>query len=161
MLIPTLISHDIPSINWSHAKRSLEKIVWRKGPIILKIKHIHDESELILFLDHLKEYLTNKGVHPKLPFPIFVQSELVIFSPDFVIISSHYRNHYYIEKAAQAKGKENNILNKISMLKQALLNHPLFDIAEEFRRYSKKSRHLKNICLENNFYEQIIKKWSR
>lgn len=160
MLIPTLLSHDIPNINWSHAQQSLEKITWGKGPIILKIKHIHDENEILLFLDHLHEYLVNRGIHPKLPYPIFIQSDLVVFSPHFVIISSYYRNRYYIEKSSQAKGKENSLLNKISVLKQAILNHSLFDITDDFCRYSQKSKHLKNICLENNYYQEIINKWS-
>ena len=159
MLIPTLSRYDIPNINWAHAQISLEKVEWHQGATLLNIKHIHDKEELTYFLEQLYEYLEKKGINPKLPYPIYIQSDIDLISSQFIIVHKGYKNKFYLDKCSQAKGKENVILNKIMVFQKGIKNHSLFKIMNDFKNYSEKSKKLKNQCLENDFYQNIIKKW--
>ncbi len=162
MLIPTLSMYEIPNLTWAHAQNSLDQIIWDKNkPIVLNILHVQQQDDLLFFLDQLRDYLAEKNIHPKTPYPIYIQTDIIKYSPDFIIISEQYQNRYFLHRSSHSKGKENAILKKISILKQAILNHPIAQIHDELKEYSHKSKKLKDLCSANNFYNKVVTTWDK
>jgi hypothetical protein len=159
MFIPVIEEIDIPNINWGHAKITLDNISLGDHPFILRIKHIHQVEELKVFLHKFHDYLTEKGLSPKLPYPIFIKTHLKLKSDIFTIVDDQYINNYYLKKSYSIKSKESAILKKILILKDGFINHKFEQAEYVIKDHSNKSRMLKNLCYEKNFYKSIIATW--
>lgn len=117
------------------------------------------EEDLGTFLTHLKKALDLIGVHPQIPYPIYIISSKLTDHPHFAILKdfSQLPKHFTV-RGRRLKNLEQEIFIKINIINLKIRNTAIEERLERFSNSYQGSRELGHLFKENFFYEQVLEK---
>lgn len=157
--IPNLQFVDIATRDFTTLKKTLIDANIGENPIAIAIDPSLSKNAVSEIVDTLKEVCVKLFINPKIPYPIFVVSNHVINSSDFLFVKNKDDiTNYYRLKMKKLKKRESHLLSKVRTYTTRINHYRVGESIDSLKEHSKKHKMLKAACKEKSFYTDIIEK---
>ena len=110
------------------------------------------------FLDNILKTLQTLRVHPVIPYPVYIITDMIQSHDELLLIKSERKlPQHFLKKSKRLKPKDQTLLNKVDVNSKKIQNSDIEDTLNELKSFISPHRTLFELSKEVDFYEDLLK----